>query len=142
MLIVIKIFLKKIFPNDIADYIFDIFINDYIKYNLFGKMFHLENVSGSFINKFNSEKVDCIYLNDYSMINNILLSCQSIFKHYDIIKNCNIENELNLYFKELANSIITVNKIILIHSENEKHLPIANYGIFLSKKLDKIISKF
>ena len=86
MLIVIKIFLKKIFPNDIAEYIFDIFINDYIKYNLYGKMFHLENVLSSFINKFNSEKVDCIYLNDYSMINNILLSCQSIFKHYNIIK--------------------------------------------------------
>ena len=142
MLIVIKIFLQKKFPHDIAEYIFDIFINDYIKYNLIGKMFHLENVSGSFINKFNNEKSDCVYLNDYSMINNILHSCRSIFQYYDIIKNCNIENDLNLYFKELTTSIIIVNKIILIHSKNEKHLPIANYGIILSKKLDKIISKF
>ena len=37
-----KTILLKILPFDIVDYIYSIYLNEYIEYKLFGKMFHLK----------------------------------------------------------------------------------------------------
>tara|TARA_Y100000389_G_scaffold172755_2_gene181394 strand:- start:479 stop:895 length:417 start_codon:yes stop_codon:yes gene_type:complete len=137
-----KTILLKILPYDIVEYIYYIYLNEYIEYKLVGKMFHLENVATSFIAKFNSEMPDSIYLNDYIIVNNLLVTSSSIFKNYIIIKNNIIKTNLRIFFTDLTKLLIKCNEIIKIHSKNEEHLHIANYGKTFSRTLDKIIDTF
>tara|TARA_X000000368_G_C22851050_1_gene632149 strand:- start:137 stop:553 length:417 start_codon:yes stop_codon:yes gene_type:complete len=137
-----KTILLKILPCDIVDYIYSIYLNEYIEYKLFGKMFHLENVATSFIEKFNREMPESIYFNDYIIVNNLVLTSSNIFKNYIIIKNNIIKTNLRIFFTELTKLLIKCNEIIKIHSKNEEHLHIANYGKTFSRTLDKIIDTF
>jgi len=134
--------LLKKFNYDIANYIYSIYINDYINYKLYGKMIHLETVTRSFIKKYNYTHVEKVYINDYLVINNILLSSNSVFNYYKIIKTCTIDKHFKLLFNNLKELLINTSHVIKKNTINELHTPTANYGIIISNKIDKIIEKF
>ena len=134
--------LLKKFNYDIANYIYSIYMNDYINYKLYGKMIHLQTVIISFIKKYNYTHVEKNYINDYLVINNMLLTSNSVFKYNKIIKTCNIDEYFKLLFNNLMQLLINANYVIKKNTINEYRLPIANYGIILSNKIDKIIQQF
>ena len=141
-----KIILYKILPIDIVDIIYNIIINDYIKYKLYGRMFNLENILNAFIKNYNNENKESIYFNDYIMLNNILNTSYSIFKHYNIIKNYIINNDFNDYFNYIIKLIIKSYEIMNIHINSEKQcstIPhIHKYGEITLVKFNKLIKLF
>lgn len=134
--------LLKKFNDDIANYIYSIYMNDYINYKLYGKMIHLQTVITSFIKKYNYTHLEKNYINDYLVINNILLTSNSVFKYNKIIKTCNIDEYFKLLLNNLMQLLINANYVIKKNTINEFHMSIANYGIILSNKIDKIIHQF
>lgn len=134
--------LLKKFNYDIANYIYSIYMNDYINYKLYGKMIHLQMVIISFIKKYNYTHLEKNYINDYLVINNILLTSNSVFKYNKIIKTCNIDEYFKLLLNNLMQLLINANYVIKKNTINEFHMSIANYGIILSNKIDKIIQQF
>jgi hypothetical protein len=134
-----KIILSRVFPQEIAEIIYNFYINDFVKIKLFGKMFHLENLLNGFILKYNNLIKNMVYLNDYNLLNNIMNVSTDIFKYYDIIKNCNIDNNFREYFDLLIKYIKNTNDIININIKHETNPVLAYHGSKIWEKLNLLI---
>lgn len=134
-----KIILSRVFPEEIAEIIYNFYINDFVKIKLFSKMFHLENLLNGFILKYNNLIKNMVYLNDYNLLNNIMNVSTDIFKYYDIIKNCNIDNNFREYFDILIKYIKNTNAIININIKHETNPVLAYHGSKIWEKLNLLI---
>jgi len=134
-----KIILSRVFPQEIAEIIYNFYINDFVKIKLFSKMFHLENLLNGFILKYDNLIKNMVYLNDYNLLNNIMNVSTDIFKYYDIIKKCNIDNNFREYFDLLIKYIKNTNDIININIKHETNPVLAYHGSKIWEKLDLLI---
>lgn len=143
-----KTLLMKKLPIEIAEIIYNIIINNYIRNHLFSIMFH----ANTLLNSYNFRITDYrdywrrCYIYNITFDNDLYDMLLTIFNKYYKFKNIKsliIDNDLILYFEKLINNVIEINillknssSIISYNSASQK------YKKLIEKRFNYIISLF